>query len=107
MMKIHVTEVWLHYSSSSNGAKVLRSSERLGQLSTQEVIHVLTILPDFHDGPVASLAKQDKFVLSERDPPDRFAGLSEIPDQFASGSVPELDAAIIATSDHEAVIKLV
>ena len=64
------------------------------------------VLPDFHDSSIASLAKQNKLVLSECDSPDCLTWLGKVSDQLASGSVPKLHAAIIAASDHEAIVEL-
>ena len=63
-------------------------------------------LPNIHDCPAIAFAQQNALVFSKRDSPDRFAGLSKLADKFSRWAVPELDSSVVATRDHEAVVKL-
>lgn len=61
---------------------------------------------DIHDGPAVALAQQHTLVPSERDSPDSFARFRQLSNEPAGGAIPQLDLAVVTTSDHEAVIEL-
>lgn len=54
-------------------------------------------LPSTHD---------DDFIVSESDAPDSFARFGKLSDKLTALEVKKLHAAVVATSDEEAVVKL-
>lgn len=59
-----------------------------------------------HDGLASPLAEHDALVLLERDAPHGLARPAQLADEGPRPEVPELDAAVVAARDDEAVVEL-
>lgn len=63
-------------------------------------------IPNLHDRATASARHNNALLAFERDAPDRFGGLAQLPGEGALAQIPDFDAAVGAAAHNAGVVKL-